>query len=100
MIAAAQAASDPMLQLQARNWRTVDLFEAGDMNEWRAEVARHGALAAELRVPAYTWYTPLWAAVDALHAGRLEEAAELRERARAQGKPRPATGTPSCSPRC
>jgi tetratricopeptide (TPR) repeat protein len=85
MVAAAQAASDPMLQLQARNWRVVDLFESGDMGEWRAEVARHGALAAELRVPAYTWYTTLWAAVDALHAGRLEEAANLRERARAEG---------------
>ena len=85
MIAAAQAASDPMLQLQARNWRVVDLFESGDMDEWRAEVARHGALAQELRVPAYTWYSTLWAAVDALHAGRVEEAADLRERARAEG---------------
>jgi tetratricopeptide (TPR) repeat protein len=85
MIAAAQAASDPMLQLQARNWRVVDLFESGDMDEWRAEVARHGALADELRVPAYTWYSTLWAAVDALHGGRLEEAARLRELARAEG---------------
>jgi hypothetical protein len=85
MIAAAQVAADPMLQLQGRNWRAVDLFEAGDMSEWRAETARHGELAAELRVPGYTWYTTLWAAVDSLHAGRFEEAAELRERARREG---------------
>jgi tetratricopeptide (TPR) repeat protein len=85
MIAAAQSAGDPILQLQARNWRIVDLFEAGAMAAWRTEVARHAVLAAELRVPAYTWYTTLWAAVDALNAGRLGAAAELRERARAEG---------------
>jgi hypothetical protein len=85
MIAAAQAASDPMLQLQARNWRVVDLFESGDMSEWRAEAVRHGALAAELRIPGYTWHSTLWAAVGARHSGRLEEAANLRERARAEG---------------
>lgn len=80
------AADDPHVELQARNWRVVDLFEALDMNEWRAEVARHGELAARLRMPAYTWYTPLWAAVDALHAGRWDEAAELRDRARDEGE--------------
>jgi DNA-binding SARP family transcriptional activator len=85
MIAFAQAASDPMLALQARNWRVVDLFEAGEMSEWRLEVARHGSLAEELRVPAYTWYSTLWAAVDALHRGDFEQAAALRERARALG---------------
>jgi tetratricopeptide (TPR) repeat protein len=36
-------------------------------------------------MPAFTWYTPLWAAVEAVHAGRYDEAAELRERARAEG---------------
>ncbi|MDX6541706.1 MAG: hypothetical protein QOI71_3316, partial [Gaiellales bacterium] len=85
MVAAAQSASDPMLQLQARNWRAVDLFEAGDLTQWRDEVKRHAELAAELRVPAFTWYTALWAAVDALHAGHLDEAAVLRERARREG---------------
>jgi eukaryotic-like serine/threonine-protein kinase len=39
-----------------------------------------------VRMPAYTWYTPLWAAVDAVHAGRWHEAAELREHAREQGR--------------
>jgi tetratricopeptide (TPR) repeat protein len=80
------AAGDPHVELQARNWRVVDLFEALDMDEWRAEVARHGELAARLRMPAYTWYTPLWDAVDALHAGRWEEAGELRDRARSEGE--------------
>jgi tetratricopeptide (TPR) repeat protein len=42
-------------------------------------------LASRLRLPSFTWYTPLWAAVDALHAGRLDEAAALREQVRADG---------------
>jgi predicted ATPase len=45
-------ADDPHVELQARNWRVVDLFEAFEMDEWRAEVARHGELAARLRMPA------------------------------------------------
>ena len=83
MLAVADA---PHVELQARNWRVVDLFEALEMNEWRAEVARHGELAARLRMPTYTWYTPLWAAVDAVHAGRWDEAASLGERAREEGR--------------
>jgi tetratricopeptide (TPR) repeat protein len=86
MIAAARAAGDGALELQARNWRVVDLFEAADIAGWREEVRRHGELAARLRMPAYTWYTPLWAGVDAVHAGRYEEARELRERARQEGR--------------
>jgi tetratricopeptide (TPR) repeat protein len=85
MIEAAQAAGDRQLELQARNWRVVDLFEAGAIADWREEVRRHGELATQLRMPSFTWYTPLWHAVEALNAGRWEEAAELRERARAEG---------------
>lgn len=85
MIEAATVAGDAALRLQGHNWRAVDLFEAGDLDGWRREVARHGALAAALRLPAFSWYTPLWAAADALCAGRFEEAAALREQARADG---------------
>ena len=85
MIAAAQAAGDGPLELQARNWRVVDLFELGDLDGWRQEVARHTELAAKLRMPAYAWYGPLWEAVDALHQGRFAEAITLRERARELG---------------
>ncbi|WP_028065661.1 ATP-binding protein [Solirubrobacter soli] len=85
MLAAACAADDRQLELQARNWRVVDRFELGDLDAWRTEVRRHGELAAELKLPLYEWYTPLWAAVDALHAGRYDTAAELREQARDAG---------------
>ena len=86
MIAVAGAAGERQLELQARNWRVVDLFEAAEMAQWRAEVRRHGVLAADLRLPAFTWYTPLWEAVAAVHAGRFAEAAALRERAREAGR--------------
>ena len=85
MIAAAREAGDRQLELQARNWRVVDLFEAGEMPEWRAEVRRHGELATQLRMPSFTWYTPLWNAVEAVNAGRWDEADALREQARAEG---------------
>jgi tetratricopeptide (TPR) repeat protein len=86
MIAVAQDAGERQLELQARNWRVVDLFEAAAMTEWRHEVRRHTALAADLRMPAFTWYAPLWAAVEAVHAGRYEQAAELRGRALQEGR--------------
>ncbi|HWT22755.1 MAG TPA: hypothetical protein VN213_04550, partial [Solirubrobacteraceae bacterium] len=85
LIAVARAAGAAQLELQGRNWRVVDLFEALDIPEWRAEVRRHGELAARLRLPGFAWYTPLWAAVDAVLAGRYEQAASLREQARREG---------------
>jgi hypothetical protein len=86
MLAAARLARDRQLELQARNWRVTDLFELGDLPAWREEVRRHAALADELRLPLFQWYTPLWAAVDALHAGRYDEARELRSVAFAAGE--------------
>jgi hypothetical protein len=77
MIAAAREGGDRHAELQAHNWRVVDLFELGDMAGWQAEVARHTRLADELRLPAFQWYTPLWAAVDAMLAGQYEEADRL-----------------------
>ncbi len=74
MINAACAAGDRHAELQAHNWRVVDLFELGDMAAWRAELARHARLAEELRLPAFQWYTPLWAAVQAMLAGHHEDA--------------------------
>lgn len=86
MVEAADAAGERHLELQARNWRVVDLFELGEMDAWRVEVGRHGALAAELRLPAFTWYTPLWRAVEALHRGSFAQAEALRGEALEAGR--------------
>ena len=85
MIAAARETGERHAELQARNWRVTDLFELGDMAACREEIARHTRLADELRLPTFQWYTPLWAAVDALHRGRFAEAESLAAQARTVG---------------
>lgn len=85
MIAAAREAGDRHAELQAQNWRVTDLFELGDMTAWRAEIARHARLANELRLPVFRWYTPLWAAVDAMLAGRYDDAERLSAEAEEEG---------------
>jgi tetratricopeptide (TPR) repeat protein len=77
MIDAAREAGQPHNELQARNWLVTDLFELGEMPACREEMARHGRLADELRLPMFQWYTPLWAAVEAMLAGRYEEGERL-----------------------
>jgi DNA-binding SARP family transcriptional activator len=85
MIAAAREAGDRHAELQARNWRVADLFELGEMAAWREETARHARLADELRLPVYQWYTPLWAATEAMLAGRYDEAERLSTEAQDAG---------------
>lgn len=85
MIAAAREAADRHAELQARNWRVTDLFELGEMAAWRQEVARHSQLAEELRLPAFEWYTPLWAAIEATLAGRYHDAHPLTSAAEEAG---------------
>jgi hypothetical protein len=85
MIAAAREAGDRHAELQAHNWRVADLFELGEMPRWREETARHARLAEELRLPAFQWYTPLWAATEAMLAGRYEDVDRLSTEAREAG---------------
>ncbi len=85
MIAAARQAGDRHAELQAHNWRVTDLFELGQMTAWREETERHARLAAELRLPAFEWYTPLWAATDAMLAGRFEDTERLSLEAKEAG---------------
>jgi tetratricopeptide (TPR) repeat protein len=85
MIATAREAGDRHAELQARNWRVTDLFELGDMPAWHEEVARHARLAEELRLPTFEWYTPLWAAVEAMLAGRYDDAERLLSTAEEAG---------------
>jgi hypothetical protein len=77
---------DPELALQGRNWRVADLFEAGDGPGVRAEVDAYATLAAEARLPAYSWWVPVWGATLALIDGRVAEGMELSRRARELGR--------------
>ena len=86
MTAAAHKAGDRHAELQACNWRVTDLFELGDMPAWREETARHAQLGQELRLPAFQWYTPLWAATEAMLAGRYDDAERLVAEAEESGR--------------
>jgi hypothetical protein len=55
------------------------------MTAWREEIARHARLAADLRLPAFEWYTPLWSAVDAMLAGRTADVERLSLEAKEAG---------------
>ena len=77
MIVAARDAADRHAELQGHNWRVADLFELGDMPAWHEATARHARLAEELRLPVFQWYTPLWAAVQAMLAGRYDDVERL-----------------------
>jgi DNA-binding SARP family transcriptional activator/DNA polymerase III delta prime subunit len=68
-------------ELHGRHWRYVDLAELGDMAEARAELDRYEALTAELRMPAFAWYVPLWRAALAIFEGRFDEAEALADEA-------------------
>jgi tetratricopeptide (TPR) repeat protein len=86
MLDAARRAGNRELALQARHWRVVDLLELGDGARVQAELDAYAALAAQVRLPGYTWYVPMWRATVALLAGRISEAAELARRARDLGR--------------
>ena len=86
MLELARRAGDRELALQARNWRVVDLFELGDGARVQAELDAYAALAAQVRLPSYSWYVPLWRATVAALAGRLDEGRELAQRARDLGR--------------
>jgi tetratricopeptide (TPR) repeat protein len=86
MLEVARRAGDRELALQARNWRVVDLLEAGDGPGVRAELDAYAALSAEVRLPAYAWYVPMWRATLALIEGRTAEGLELSRRAHELGR--------------
>jgi tetratricopeptide (TPR) repeat protein len=86
MIAAARHAGDRHAELQAHNWRVTDLFELGNMPAWREEVADHARLAEELHLPGFAWYAPLWAAIEAMLAGRYDHAQRLADAAEEAGR--------------
>jgi hypothetical protein len=86
MLEVGRRAGDRELALQARHWRVTDLFELGDGARVQAELDAYAALAADVRLPSYSWYVPIWRATLAVLEGRLDEARELAERARDLGR--------------
>ncbi len=86
MIVAAAEAGDRETVLQARNWRVVDLWELGRIDELRTEIDSYERLADQVGLPHYRWYVPLWRASLEILAGRWDEAAALTTEAEALGR--------------
>jgi DNA-binding SARP family transcriptional activator len=79
LVAAARLLGDREAELQGVNWRVVDLLELGELDQALAAIADHERLGDELRLLAYAWYVPMWRAMLALVAGRVDEAQRLSE---------------------
>ena len=75
MLALAQTAGAPDLEMLARRFRLVALLEGGDVAAADRERRAFAAHAERLHHPGYVWYVPLWRAMRALLEGRVEDCA-------------------------
>jgi tetratricopeptide (TPR) repeat protein len=81
-------AGDAEAELQGRQWRIVDLVEAGDATAFGSELDGYAALSERVRLPQHRWYAVFWRGLRAVLAGDAEagapllaEAEEIAERA-------------------
>ena len=81
MFEVARSAGAVVETIQARNWRFIDLFELGRIEEAERELAAYAADAERVRVPRFLWYVPLWRAALAILRGDFDRAAEWTEEA-------------------
>jgi hypothetical protein len=81
MLALARRAGDPVLELQARTWRIVDLDELGDGAALAIELDAYADSAQRSGLSVYSWWVPAWRSARAYLAGRLAEAARLQRHA-------------------
>jgi tetratricopeptide (TPR) repeat protein len=79
-------AGDRELALEGLARRAVALLERGDLAGTRADMEAHGRLAQELRQPFGLWRALVWRAMQALLAGRFEEALACAEQALERGR--------------
>jgi hypothetical protein len=64
----------------------VDLLELGDGAAVHDELDMYAQLSAQVRLPAFAWYVPMWRATLALLEGRIADGLELSRRARDLGR--------------
>jgi hypothetical protein len=81
MLALARRAEDPVLELQARTWRIVDLDELGDGAALEAEIDAYADVAGRSGLSVYSWWVPAWRSARAYLAGRTMDAGRLQRHA-------------------
>ena len=84
LVALGERTGDPEIELHGRHWRVVDLLERGDVAAADDEIRVYERLAAEARLPAFSWYVPAWRAALAGYRGELAAARRLADEAHAQ----------------
>jgi hypothetical protein len=85
LVVLGQRTGDPEIELHGRHWGIVDLFERGDVTAAEEEIGVYEHLAAEARLPAFSWYVLAWRAALAGYRGELAEARRLADEASALG---------------
>ena len=86
LVALGKRAGDPEIELHGRHWQVVDLLEQGDVASAADEIGIYERLAAEARLPAFSWYVPAWRAAVAGYRGELAAARRLADEAHAQAE--------------
>ena len=89
LVALGERTGDLEIELHGRHWRVVDLLEQGDVASADDEIRVYERLAAEARLPAFSWYVPAWRAALAGYRGELAAARRLADEAHAQADTRP-----------
>ena len=86
LVERSMAAGDLRTLAYARHWRSIDLFEVGDIAATEAELDLAASLAAQLREPFLLWATAYPRATLALLRGELADAERLAHEALAAGE--------------
>lgn len=86
LVERAATAGDLRTLAFARHWRTIDSFEAGEIDQMEAELDRAAALAGQLREPLVLWAATYPRATLALLGGELADAERLAREALAAGE--------------
>jgi DNA-binding SARP family transcriptional activator/tetratricopeptide (TPR) repeat protein len=85
LLTRAREADDAELVLQGHAWLVLDLLERGDVDAVDVQIEAFAEGAERLRQPLYLWQAAVWRTMQALLAGRLEQADQLATEALAAG---------------
>ena len=81
LVALGERSGDREIELHGRHWRVADLLERGDVAAAADEIEVYERLAADARLPAFSWYVPAWRGALAGYRGEPAAARRLAQEA-------------------
>ena len=81
LVALGERSGDREIELHGRHWRVADLLERGDVAAAVDEIELYERLAADARLPAFSWYVPAWRGALAGYRGEPAAARRLAQEA-------------------